>query len=124
MSYNLRSRYNNQLFSDEEIIKLLNKLNLNKTMTKYEAAEQIKNDFLISIGINPYNIMQGFAFEGINGELAELNSNYAISLEILGLINYIPTINKIKTLNGHIGYSNDGKPITLRQLFNWLEKNK
>ena len=121
--YNLRPRYSydEQPTSDQEFKRLIRKAGYNHRMSKYRISEKIKNEFLLNQGINPTHIFQGFAFEGINGELADLNSNYAIAIETLGLINYIPTINKVKSVNGHIGYDMDGKPITLRETFKWLD---
>jgi len=123
MAYNLRPRYEyeGQPVCNQEMIRLLNVLGIDEKMHKYDVAEHIKNLFLQNMGIDPYNIYQGFAFEGIRGELAELNTNYGIALEVLGLMNYIPTINKIKDARGHVGYSMDGIPVSLRDAFRWLE---
>jgi len=114
------SKYINKV-SNDEFIRILNKNNYTTKMNKYDISEIIKNKFLISHDINPITIMQGFAFEGINGELAYLDGNYAVAIETLGLINYIPTIKKVKQVNGHLGYSMDGIPISLRDVFKWLD---
>jgi len=122
-SYNLRSQYSykGQKHKDYEYIRLINKLGFNEIMSKYNISEIIKNNFLKSQGFDTNYIYQGFAFEGIYGELAEINSNYGIAIETLGLINYIPILNKVKKMKGHIGYTEDGIPVSLREMFKWLD---
>ena len=106
---------------DAEYKRVIRNAGFDEQMSKYQIAEELKNEFLKSQSINPYTIQQGFAFEGVQGELAEANSNYAVAIDTLGLMNYIPSIDKAKQVKGHIGYDQDGRPISLREAFEWLD---
>lgn len=110
-----------QAEQDAEYKRILRNAGFDARMSKYRISEIIKNEFLKSQGINPCTIYQGFAFEGIQGELAEYNSNYAIAIETLGLINYIPSIEKARSVKGHIGYDQEGRPVSLREIFDWID---
>jgi hypothetical protein len=123
--YYLRSHSSKkQKFTDKEYKSVLRKNGFNESMTKYEIADKIKDQFLINQGFNIKYITQGFTFEGIKGELGELNSNYAVAIEVLGLVNNIPLIEKYKKKTGHLGYSKYGKPISLRDAFYWLDTHQ
>lgn len=117
-SYKTRSK---QQQEDAEYKRILNNAGFDEHMSKYRIAEEIKDAFLKSQRINPYTISQGFSFEGIQGELAESNSNYAVAIDTLGLINYIPSMEKAQQTKGHIGYDMDGRPVSLRETFKWLD---
>ena len=110
-----------QAEQDAEYKRILQNAGFDSRMSKYRIAEEIKNEFLKSQHINPYNVTQGFAFEGVRGELMESNSNYAVAIDTLGLMNYIPSIEKAKQVGGHIGYDQDGRPVSLRETFAWLD---
>jgi hypothetical protein len=125
MAYN--NKFNNvltrqqQAAQDAEYKRVLRNAGFDERMSKYRIAEEMKDEFLKSKRINPYQVQQGFAFEGVQGELVEADSNYAVAIDTLGLMNYIPSIERAQQVRGHIGYDQEGRPVSLRETFAWLD---